>query len=122
MHELVETAGLPWSDVLSLLTDLAEELEAARGDGTFPPRLSAEHVWIQNNGRVQIIDPLDWNDEAPNQVEPAGDLPRGPDQNEVKALEFLRDVVRMSLEGGRAARAPTPSRIEFERRSPSGPA
>lgn len=106
LHELVETVGLPWSDVLSLLTDLAEELEAARGDGTFPPRLSAEHVWIQDNGRVQIVDPLDWTDEAPGRIESAGAEPRGPDPEELKALAFLRDVARMSLEGGRAARRP----------------
>jgi hypothetical protein len=100
----VEPACLPWSDVLSLLTDLAEELEAASGDGTFPPRLSVEHVWIQNNGRVQIIDPLDSTDESPEQAEPMGDEPRGPDPDGLKALEFLRDVARVSLEGARAAR------------------
>ncbi len=108
LRELVEVAGLPWSDVLALLTDLAEELEAARGDGTFPPRLSVEHVWIQNNGRVQLLDPLDWNDETPDhdQAAAAEFEPRGPDADELKALAFLLDVARTSLEGGRTARRP----------------
>jgi eukaryotic-like serine/threonine-protein kinase len=98
LTELVETGGLPWADVLTLLTDLAEEVEAARADDTFPPRLSAEHVWVQRDGRVQIIDPLGW-DDAPDRAEPAKS-----DSDEIKALAFLRDVARLSLEGGRTSR------------------
>ncbi|MDR3622384.1 MAG: protein kinase [Paludisphaera borealis] len=103
LGELVQTGGLPWADVLSLLTDLAEEVEAARGDGTFPPRLSVEHVWIQDDGRVQIIDPLDW-DDAPDREAAAEAAPHGVDRDERKALVFLRDVARLSLEGGRTSR------------------
>ena len=93
LREAVEAGGLPWRDVLSILTDLAEELEAARADGTFPARLSLDHVWVQADGRVQIADLLSWDDSEPDH----GD-------EEERALAFLRDVARLALEGERPHR------------------
>jgi len=103
LAEVVEAGGLPWSDVLPLLTDLAEELEAARGDGSTPPRLDVEHVWVRHDGRIQIVDPLGWDDDA------GGDEPPGDD--DARSLAFLRDVARLALEGRRAREAQPQSSI-----------
>ncbi|WP_165073931.1 protein kinase domain-containing protein [Paludisphaera rhizosphaerae] len=93
LREVVEDGGLPWRDVLPILTDLAEELEAARGDGTFPARLSLDHVWVQPDGRVQLADPLAWDRSEPD-----------PGDEETRAFAFLRDVAQLALEGGRTHR------------------
>lgn len=106
LTEIVEGGGLPWSDVLPLLTDLAEELEAARVDATLPRRLSVEHVWVRHDGRVQIVDPLGWDEDA-GEAERLEDDPSG----EARALAFLSDSARLALEGGRARRSPPQSRV-----------
>lgn len=103
LAEVVETGGLPWSDVLPLLTDLAEELEAARGDGSLPPRLAVEHVWVRHDGRVQFVDPLGWDDAD------GGD--ERADDDDARALAFLRDAARLALEGGGAREASPQSTI-----------
>jgi hypothetical protein len=50
---------------------------------------------------VQLVDPLGWEDDPPGPFEPPD-----AETDEARALGFLRDVARMSLEGGRAARRP----------------
>jgi uncharacterized RDD family membrane protein YckC len=98
LPEIVKSQGLPWHDVLPLLRDLSEELEAAIGDGTLPQRLAAEQVWVQAEGGVQLVDLL----EEPGEGEgpsPGGD---SPDPQEARAIAFLGDVARLALEGGRS--------------------
>ena len=105
LAEVVETGGLPWSDVLPLLTDLSEELEAARADGTLPGRLSVERVWVRHDGRIQIVDPLGW-DEGDGEDEPDTDASR-----EARALALLRDATRLALEGGKGRHGAPQSRV-----------
>ncbi|QJW96302.1 hypothetical protein FTUN_3859 [Frigoriglobus tundricola] len=35
---------------------MAEEFRAAEADGSVPPRLALDHVWVEPNGRVQVLD------------------------------------------------------------------
>lgn len=98
LRELAASGGLPWRVVLPILTELAEELEAARGDGTFPGHPSVDDVWVQDDGRAQLVDPLDWCRRGP-----ADDAPSSGDE-EQRAFEFLGDVARLALEGDRTHR------------------
>jgi hypothetical protein len=117
---LFKAEGLPWRDVLHMMRDLAEELQAARDDGTLPRRLSPEQVWIQADGGIQLVDALEGAGEQPSSPEAtqedtdpgsrqAATVPRvppspstltDPDEDELRALALLRDVARMALEGG----------------------
>jgi hypothetical protein len=47
---------LPWADARYLLEQLTEEFRAAEADGSLPPRLALDHVWVEPNGRVQVLD------------------------------------------------------------------
>lgn len=117
LTEVVETGGLPWSDVLPLLTDLAEELVVACGDGSLPPRLSVEHLWARLDGRVQFVDPLGWDDVAEDSRR--GDEEHRGEDDEARALAFLRDAARVALEGTRGREAPpgSPIRAAVPRRA-----
>ncbi len=125
LTELVQTEALAWRDVLPMLRDLAEELETAKNEGSLPRRLSLDQVWVQADGGVQLADSL----EEPGQATPVSSAPesgavspmsptgtsalnsgsrttsqpawfeRHPD--ELQSLAFLREVARLSLEGGR---------------------
>ena len=57
---LVETIRpgrpLPWADARYLLEQLTDEFCAAAADGTAPPRLALDHLWVEPNGRVQVLD------------------------------------------------------------------
>jgi hypothetical protein len=98
LRELAGSGGLPWRDVLPILTELAEELEAARGDGTFPEAPSVDDVWVQDDGRAQLVDPLDWGRASTQKDAPA------TDDEEASAFAFLREVARLALEGDRPHR------------------
>jgi hypothetical protein len=47
---------LPWADARYLLDQLVEEFRAAELDGTLPARLALDHIWVEPNGRVQVLD------------------------------------------------------------------
>jgi hypothetical protein len=105
------TAGgrcLSWAETRPMLEDVADELAAACADGTLPPCLSAEQVWVEPSGRVQL---LDTSLTGGGQDSEAG----GSDQQ--RALAFLRAIAITALEGGPRAleegptgvRAPVPA-------------
>lgn len=55
--EAVPPGGpLPWADARLLLEQLVEEFRAAEADGSVPLRLALDHVWVEPNGRVQVLD------------------------------------------------------------------
>ena len=89
LADLVSTEGLPWSDVLPLIRQLAAELRAARDDGTLPHGLTVEQVWVQPDGSVQLID-LFQRSENRTKFEPADDT---------RLLAFLGEMARLALEG-----------------------
>jgi uncharacterized RDD family membrane protein YckC len=83
LPEVITTEGkLSWADGRYLLTQLAEELCAAELDGTLPSSLTVDQVWVQADGRLQLLD------VAVSGTERQGD-----------ALSLLRDVAILSLEG-----------------------
>ncbi|MBN9118132.1 MAG: protein kinase [Planctomycetes bacterium] len=47
---------LPWADARYVLEQLAEEFRAAEADGSVPRRLALDHIWVEPNGRVQVLD------------------------------------------------------------------
>ncbi len=47
---------LPWADARYLLEQLTEEFRAAEADGSVPLRLALDHIWVEPNGRVQVLD------------------------------------------------------------------
>jgi hypothetical protein len=78
----------PWAVVLPLLEQLAEELAAAGKDGTLPPSLGLDQVWISARGRVELLDFSLGVGDGPG----AGDDPAGE-------TAFLVRVARLLLEG-----------------------
>ena len=46
----------PWSQVRFWLYDLAREIGAAEKDGTLPPVLTLDRVWITGDGRAKLLD------------------------------------------------------------------
>jgi hypothetical protein len=57
LAEAIRPGGpLPWADSRYLLEQLAEEFRAGEADGTLPPRLALDHIWVEPNGRVQVLD------------------------------------------------------------------
>lgn len=99
LSEVVEAGGLPWSDALPLLTDLAEELEAARGESALPQSLSTDQIWVRRDGRIQLFDPLGWDVSIAGSQQPEND-----ESGEARALALLADAARLALEGARARR------------------
>ncbi|WP_158633636.1 protein kinase domain-containing protein [Tautonia sociabilis] len=112
--------GLPWGEVRPMLAELAEELAAAINDGTLPDVLGPEQVWVEPDGRVQLVDPLAGA--------PPGPSPVSPDR---RALDLIARVAALALEGGRRRlsdgsspiRAPVPrhARIVLDRLTGSPP-
>ena len=95
LADLAGSDGLPWADARPILHDLADELARASADGTLPQSLSVDQVWIQPDGTVQLVDPL----EPPRAGSGSGsDLIPDPRQ---RALELLRRTAATALEGGR---------------------
>jgi uncharacterized RDD family membrane protein YckC len=85
-----DRTGLTWREARPILEQLSEELAAACRDGTLPPCLTLDQVWVQPNGRTQLLDtPLG----SPVPVEPGGPT------DQARALSFLRQVAALALEG-----------------------
>jgi serine/threonine protein kinase len=72
---------LSWADTRYLLTQLAEELIASLADQTMPAILTLDQVWVQADGRLQLLD-------VPLVQEAPGD-----------GLDLLGDVAALALEG-----------------------
>ena len=47
---------LPWADARYVLEQLVEEFRAAEVEESVPPRLALDHIWVEPNGRVQVLD------------------------------------------------------------------
>jgi hypothetical protein len=98
---------LPWADARFLLEQLVDEFRAAAADGTTPARVGLDQVWVEPNGRVQLLD-----------------FPGGPVTGEARTtpghapFPLLRTVAALTLEGrprdehaapaGEGVRAPVP--------------
>jgi uncharacterized RDD family membrane protein YckC len=88
LWELVRSGRqLSWRETRYLLEQLSNELANGQKDGTMPPSLSLEQVWIQSDGRLQLLDfPIPRPTEALSQPT-------------INPLQLLRDVATVALEG-----------------------
>jgi hypothetical protein len=98
---------LSWAEARPLLEQLTEELVAASRDGTLPCALAVDRIWVQANGRVQLLETC-LDDGVTKVNGSAGSEPRA-------ALSLLREAVLLALEGRTltagtktALRAPVP--------------
>ncbi|HLJ97498.1 MAG TPA: protein kinase [Gemmataceae bacterium] len=106
---IAQEQRLSWAEIRPLLEQLTDELVAASADETVPDRLTADQVWVEPDGRVQLID-------APFQEAPASAPCGVAPEIHRRALELLGQVAVLTLEGhsrpaGRCAepiRAPIP--------------
>jgi eukaryotic-like serine/threonine-protein kinase len=95
----------PWSQVRFWLYDLAREIGAATRDGTLPPVLGSDRVWITGDGQAKLLD-----FPAPGLAAgvPAGDPARQP----VNAASFLSEVATAALAGRAEIAAGTGGAVE----------
>ena len=89
----------PWSQVRFWLYDLAKEIGAAEKDGTLPPVLELDRVWITGDGRAKLLD-----FRAPglasaglSQADTASAVPSLPETGD--SQRFLGKVAVAALEG-----------------------
>ena len=85
---LAEISVQPWAAVRCWLLDLAEELDAAK-DGTLPPAIGLDHVWITAAGRALLLDEP-WPCAAPSERFARGEI--------TGAQRFLDAVANTSLD------------------------
>ncbi|HYT92820.1 MAG TPA: protein kinase [Gemmataceae bacterium] len=112
LADLVDSkAPLSWGRLRPLLLQLADELVAACADDTLPAPLNVAQVWVQPNGRVQLLDvPI------PGAIGADTDAPGETDS--ARALVLLRQVAALALEGrlqataaGEPIHAPVPASV-----------
>jgi hypothetical protein len=84
-------APLPWAEARPLIGQLADELVEACADGTLPRTLTVDQVWVQPNGRLQLLG------TALGEPAAEAEVPGGTDEE--RALELLRRVAVLALEG-----------------------
>ena len=107
---------LSWADARFLLEQLTDEFRTAEADGSMPERLGLNQVWVEPNGRVQLLDfplsppsfagkgagGLGSGDPTPN---PLPRRERGLQQgggfgsSDSTPLGLLRQVASLTLEG-----------------------
>ncbi|HVS34686.1 MAG TPA: protein kinase [Gemmataceae bacterium] len=86
---------LTWAEARLLLAQLAEELELAGADGTLPPTLTTDQVWVHADGKVQLLE------VAPAPAAAGGASPLG----------LLRQAAVLTLEGRPRAAGARPTSI-----------
>jgi hypothetical protein len=90
LPDLVQSEGsFAWPQARSLLLELAGELAAACADGTLPPTLIPDQVWIHADGRVQLADLPLRTDSAESE---------GIAADQLRALSLLRQTAGLVLE------------------------
>jgi hypothetical protein len=55
-YALTTAESRGWARGRFLLLELAEELVAASADGTLPASLTVDHVWLDRDGRLKLLD------------------------------------------------------------------
>lgn len=89
----------PWSQVRFWLYDLAREISSAKKDGTLPPVLALDRVWITSDGRAKLLDfPAPGLSSSPTNREAAVLAPSLPQHNHHQV--FLKEVADATLRGG----------------------
>ncbi len=106
----------PWAQVRFWLCDMASELAVAAKDGTMPPLLDLDRVWITGDGRAKILDfpapglaGLTGTPGAPEALSSAN--PPQLDQGE--GPRFLSRVAAAGLQGRVEAAARPPVEVSM---------
>lgn len=106
----------PWAQVRYWLFDLASEISTARKDGTLPPTLALDRVWITGDGRAKLLDfPAPGLPSAP--LQPANSAPGAPPPlpsaaGHQQTARFLGEVAAAALEGRAEAAAKAPGKVD----------
>ena len=92
LSEIIKNeARLFWRDARPLVEQLSDEFAAACRDKTLPSSLTVDRVWLQANGRIQLLD---------TSLDDLGDASNCSDNSRQEAaLLLLRQVVELTLEG-----------------------
>jgi hypothetical protein len=90
--------------VRPILEDLAEEMAASCADGTVPPWLTPQQVWIELGGRVRLL-PVSLIEAAPAEEVEAGE------EDQYRALHFLATAAVTALEGRPRSLAEPPASV-----------
>jgi uncharacterized RDD family membrane protein YckC len=96
-------AGVPlsWEDTRLLLMELTAELASACAEQTLPQPLTLDQVLVRPTGEILLVDPP-LSETAPEDDKRLSD---------VRALDLLRRVVLLCLEGKEPAEGEAPPRI-----------
>ena len=102
----------PWSQVRFWLYDLAREISAAEKDGTLPPVLALDRVWITGDGRAKLLDfPAPGLATAGLPASRRNDPPLPPLPETGRTQRFLGEVAVAALEGRADAAAKTAGEV-----------
>lgn len=110
---LLQLADRPqsWDRVRFWLHDLAEELGAAEKDGSLPPVLALDRVWITREGRAKLLDfPAPG---ATDGTESASIEPLPPADTALQARRFIDQVAAIALGGWAATHQPAATLAAF---------
>jgi uncharacterized RDD family membrane protein YckC len=91
LPDIVRQRGrLSWAEGRGLLEQLTDELVAGAQDGTLPPVLSPDHLWLQPNGRLLLV-----GGSTPTQADASQD----PLAIRQRTLGPLKQVTELLFEG-----------------------
>jgi eukaryotic-like serine/threonine-protein kinase len=96
----------PWAQVRYWLSDLATELSAAQKDGTIPPFLALDRVWITSDGRAKLLD-----FSAPGLPPSSAGVFSPPPLRNAEGSRFLGEIAAAALEGRVDAAAKLPGEV-----------
>jgi hypothetical protein len=83
LREVVESEGrLSWGETRYLLSQLTDEFCTASVDDTLPSVLTLDQIWVQSDGRAQVLD-----------------VPMAATEAEGEPLPLLADIAVLALEG-----------------------
>ncbi len=105
--DFVSRGPLAWYQSRPILEQLAEELAAARADGTLPHDLTPDQVWVREGGTVLLLDtpPGEPSDPSPTRKQVPDHLlplraPVGRSNQDPVLLELLCQVAIILLDRG----------------------
>ena len=113
LPDMVSPANpMAWADARAVLEQLAGELAEGQEDGSVPKVLTAEQVWVEPGGRVQLLDfPL-----PTGQAVAAGETKSRYPGGSFDPMKFVKQVAALTLEGA-ARNGPEPVRAAIPPRA-----
>ncbi len=100
--DLAGPDGLTWHETRPILEDLADELASSCRELTLQTGLTVDQIWIQPDGRAILVDSLGLT---------ASSVDSDGLADQARALDLLRKVAAVALEGGRRRSDKVPEKI-----------